>query len=57
MLLVELVTTNGPLIFISAYVRHTSGEGLKTLAVACYWAKGRYPCMILGLDGNGHSPR
>ena len=54
--LVELATADGPLIFISAYVRHTSGEGLDALAAACRWAKGRCPRVILGLDGNGHSP-
>ena len=51
----ELTTADGPLIFISAYVRHTSGEGLDALDAACRWAKGRCPRVILELDGNGHS--
>ena len=54
--LVEIESASGPLIFVSAYIRHTSGEGLEELARACCWAKGRCPRVILGLDGNGHSP-
>ena len=54
--LVEIDTADGPLILISAYIRHTSGEGLADLTAACRWAKGRCPRVLLGLDGNGHSP-
>ena len=54
--LLEIATIDGPLIFISAYIQHTSGEGLDALVAACRWAKGRCPRVILGLDSNGHSP-
>ena len=54
--LVEVESTSGSLILMPAYIRHTSGEGLEELARACRWAKGRCPRVLLGLDGNGHSP-
>ena len=41
---------------LSAYLRHTIGEGLSDLARAIRWAKGRSPRVLLGMDGNGHSP-
>ena len=42
---------------LSAYLRHTTGEGLSDLAKAIRWAKGRSPPrVLLGMDGNGHSP-
>ena len=53
--LVEIVTSEGPLIIASAYIRHTTGEGLEELEAACRWAKGECPRMLVGLDGNGHS--
>ena len=54
--LVEVAGTNGPIILISAYIRYSSGEGLEDLEAALRWAKGRCPRVLLGLDGNGHSP-
>ena len=54
--LLELAGTDGPIILISAYIRHSSGEGLGDLEAALRWAKGRCPRVLLGLDGNGHSP-
>ena len=54
--LVEVTGTNGPIILISAYIRYSSGEGLEDLEAALCWAKGRCPRVLLGLDGNGHSP-
>ena len=54
--LLELAGTDGPIILISAYIRYSSGEGLGDLEAALRWAKGRCPRVLLGLDGNGHSP-
>ena len=55
-LALEVAGTNGPIIVISAYIRHSSGEGLDDLEVAVRWAKGRCPRVLLGLDADGHSP-
>jgi hypothetical protein len=41
---------------ISAYVRHTSGEGLDDLRRAVTWARGHSPRLVIGMDANGHSP-
>ena len=54
--LLELAGTDGPIILISAYIWYSSGEGLGDLEAALRWAKGRCPRVLLGLDGNGHSP-
>ena len=53
---IEVVGTDGPIIIISAYIRHSSGEGLDDLETAIRWAKGRCPRVLMGLDANGHSP-
>ena len=53
---VEVISTDGPFIVLSAYLRHSSGEGLGDLEAAIRWAKGRCPRVLLGLDANGHSP-
>ena len=53
--LVEIASEVGPIIVLSAYIRHSSGEGLTELEEALRWAKGRCPRVILGCDGNGHS--
>ena len=53
---VEVVGIDGPIIVMSAYLRHSSGEGLDELETAVRWAKGRCPRILLGLDANGHSP-
>ena len=54
--LVELAGTAGPIILISAYIRYSTGDGLGDLEAALRWAQGRCPRVLLGLDGNGHSP-
>ena len=53
---VELVGSEGPVMALSAYIRHSTGEGLSDLDNALRWAKGRSPRVIVGMDGNGHSP-
>ena len=52
----ELLGGDGPIVALSAYIRHTTGEGLEDLDRAIRWAKGRSPRVLVGLDGNGHSP-
>ena len=54
--LVEVANFAGPILIVSAYIRHTTGEGLAELEAACRWAKGRCPQVLVGMDGNGHSP-
>ena len=53
---IELFSCEGPVMALSTYIRHTTGEGLADLNRAIRWAKGRSPRVIVGLDGNGHSP-
>ena len=53
---IELFSCEGPVMALSAYIRHTTGEGLADLNRAIRWAKGWSPRVIVGLDGNGHSP-
>ena len=53
---VEVLNSDGPVLVISAYVRHSSGEGLADLETAIRWAKQRCPRVVIGLDANGHSP-
>ena len=53
---VELAGTDSPIILISAYIRYSFSEGLGDLEAALRWAKDRCPRVLLGLDGNGHSP-
>ena len=53
---VEIVGSDGPLVVMSAYLRHSTGEGLDDLDRAIRWAKGRSPRVLVGMDGNGHSP-
>ncbi|CAD7699049.1 unnamed protein product, partial [Ostreobium quekettii] len=52
----ELMGPSGSTVVISAYIRHTSGEGLDDLRRAVAWAKGRSPRLVIGMDANGHSP-
>ena len=51
----ELLGCEGPVLVLSAYIRHTTGEGLEDLNRAIRWAKSRSPRVIVGMDGNGHS--
>ena len=53
---IEVLGCDGPIMALSAYIRHTTGEGLDDLDRAIRWAKGRSPRVLVGLDGNGHSP-
>ena len=53
---IELLSKEGPVMALSAYIRHTTGDGLDDLASAIRWAKSRSPRVIVGMDGNGHSP-
>ena len=53
---VELVGCEGPMLALSAYLRPSTGEGLLDLDRALRWAKRRSPRVIVGMDGNGHSP-
>ena len=41
---------------LSAYIRHSTGEGLDDLDRAIRWAKGTSPRVLVGMNGNGHSP-
>ena len=42
--------------FISAYIRHTSGEGVNQLSNAIAKASAMSPFVFVGMDSNGHSP-
>ena len=53
---IEVLGCDGPIMALSAYIRHTTGEALDDLDRAIRWAKGRSPRVLVGLDGNGHSP-
>ena len=53
---IELTGLQGSTVVISAYIRHTSGEGLEDLRRAVCWALGRSPRLVIGMDANGHSP-
>ena len=53
---IEIAGTDGPIIMLSAYIRYGTGAGLDDLEAAVRWAKGRCPRVVLGMDGNGHSP-
>ena len=53
---VELVSNEGPVVALSAYIRHSTGEGLSDLDNALCWAKGQSPRVIVGMDENRHSP-
>ena len=55
MLGLELLGCEGPVLVLSAYIHHTTGEGLEDLNKAIRWAKSRSPRVIVGMDGNGHS--
>ena len=52
----ELLGFDGPIVALSAYIRHTTREGLEDLDRAIRWVKGQSPRVLVGLDGNGHSP-
>ena len=41
---------------ISAYIRHTSGEGVNRLSNAIAKASVMSPFVFVGMDSNGHSP-
>ena len=53
---IQVAGVTGPMVFISAYIRHTSGEGLSALAASIRQARKRCPRIVVGMDGNGHSP-
>ena len=53
---IELTGHQGPTVILSAYVRHSTGEGLEDLRRAVGWALGCSPRLVIGLDANGHSP-
>ena len=44
------------LIVLSAYLRHTTGEGHKELSHALEWTRDRCTEVLLCTDCNGHSP-
>lgn len=52
---VELRGLHGPLRVFSAYVRHTTGEGVEQLTLALRWALSKGPRVVVGLDSNGHN--
>ena len=41
---------------ISAYLQHSSGQGLEDLRIASSAMKAMTPRFIIGMDANGHSP-
>ena len=53
---IELLVREGPVLALSAYIQHTTGDSLEALDRAIRWAKSRSPWVIVGMDGNGHSP-
>ena len=48
-------TRRGPVAFISAYIRHTDGDGLGALTHLVTDTRPQTPQMIIGADCNGHS--
>ena len=54
--LAEITGIDGPIIAILAYLCHSSGKGLVNMMAALQGAKRRSPCILLGIDRNGHSP-
>ena len=40
----------------SAYIQHTTGEGVRDLEIALRWALAKGGRVVAGLDSNGHSP-
>ena len=53
---VTVSTRRGPLALISAYIQHTSGEGLTELSSLVTLARRQTPLVLVGSDCNGHSP-
>ena len=45
-----------PLLIISAYIRHTTGDGVEELSRALAQAPDIAPLVFVGMDANGHSP-
>ena len=52
----ELLGHEGPVLALSTYIQHSTGNGLEDLDRAIRWAKSRSLRVIVGMDGNGHSP-
>ena len=46
-----------PLVLISVYIRHTSGDGADQLSRALAVASDCSPLVFVGMDANGHSPQ
>ena len=53
---VELLGSEGLVVALSAYLRHSTEYGLLDLDKACRWAKAPNPCIIVGMDGNKQNP-
>lgn len=53
---IEIKTTQGSILLINAYIRHTSGEGLAALAEALPLLMSQYSHVLLAADSNGHHP-
>ena len=50
-----LSTRRGPVAIISAYIRHTDGDGLGALAQMVAATRPQTPQILIGADCNGHS--
>ena len=53
--LAEITGVTGSVVIISAYIQHTSGDGIEDLRRAALWAKEHCPRIVIGMDSNGHS--
>ena len=53
---VELLGREGLVMALSAYIRHSTAEGLDDLNRTIPCAKGRSPRVLVSMDGNGHNP-
>ena len=53
---IEIVGSDGSLMVMSTYLHPSTGEGLADLDYTIRWAKGRSPRLLVGMDGDTHSP-
>ena len=52
---IQMLFQGSPLMFISAYIHHTSGKGVNQLSNAIAKASAMSPFVFVGMDSNGHS--
>ena len=53
---IQMPSRGSSLVIISAYILHTSGEGVNQLSNAIAKASAMSPFVFVGMNSNGHSP-